>query len=178
MPTLQNTTDQKDNCAASPNSPRKFFTREVIAIVSLTLAMLNFLIASIVAIAALCHQASAAQSASTCSPLMHPDWDCSQPFVCEANWPSETNNYGADNITAPCCLPTVECFDFFSYLTGQGELDFDYNGRLVIEDLAAWQRAECCMLDFYTPSPSCLDPPARDNWIDWYPPPTCVGAHS
>jgi len=60
--------------------------------------MVRFSVLAFVASAFLCTLGFAA-SASTkrddgCGVLAHPDLDCSEPWTCEKNWPSETGNYG------------------------------------------------------------------------------------
>ncbi|KIX93082.1 uncharacterized protein Z520_11139 [Fonsecaea multimorphosa CBS 102226] len=167
-----------------------------------------------------------------CSPLGHPDLKCGDRFTCEKGWPSETGNYGLNNLTvklrardaplrvillgengtkfannehpsyqrrspvAPqsqgsegalvvgmpglvigpqCCRPTVECYKFFN---DEVKLDgVDHNGRLLIDDLNDWKKAECCMSDFQQSQSWCLFPPARNRWIEWHEPPGCADVH-
>ncbi|KIW77420.1 hypothetical protein Z517_09866 [Fonsecaea pedrosoi CBS 271.37] len=50
----------------------------------------------LVMLAAIVKQVSAASSEpQLCTPLGHPDWDCKSSIICEADWPSETGNYGS-----------------------------------------------------------------------------------
>ncbi|OQU94064.1 hypothetical protein CLAIMM_00480, partial [Cladophialophora immunda] len=45
---------------------------------------------------AILHRVSAAtKEPEICGPLTHPLLDCSESFICEKDWPSETGNYGS-----------------------------------------------------------------------------------
>lgn len=73
--------------------------------------------------------------------------------------------------TPGCCLPTVECFDFWDTIELKGYMD---PGRLVIDDLEEWKRAECCLRDFLDPKPWCPEPPERRSTFTWFEPPRCA----
>ena len=73
--------------------------------------------------------------------------------------------------TESCCRPTVECFEFIHTIKYEGAA---YPGRLVIEDLEEWKRAECCMRDFFNVKPWCPRPPPRRSTFTWHKPPTCA----
>lgn len=90
-------------------------------------------------------------------------------FVVRSNALTQTNP--GIEIQAPCCFPTVECFKFWQTIELKG---VSHTGRLLIDDLEDWKRAECCWVDFSTPKPWCPNPPARGTRATWFEPPRCA----